>query len=127
MGVVGKLIADSRRETAVFRALGATRLDIAQIYFTYSLNIAILISVLSVTAGAVIAYLISQRLSPDLTVTAMLVYNSTDLSKQFSLFGLDPIYIGFVCLLILVSVAIATLIPLITNIRRNPIGDMRDE
>lgn len=127
MGIVGKLIADSRRETAVFRALGATRFDIAQIYFTYSLNIAMMIAAMSVVIGAITAYFISQKLSPELSVTAALVYNTSDLSRQFTLFGLDPVYIGFVCLLILVAVAIATLIPLITNIRRNPIRDMRDE
>lgn len=32
MGTLGKIIADSRRETAVFRSLGAKRLDISQIY-----------------------------------------------------------------------------------------------
>lgn len=127
MGIVGKIIADSRRETAVFRALGATRSSIAQIYLTYSVFIAASISIVAVLLGAFGAYLISQKLSPDLSVTAALAYNASDLNKQFTLFGIDWIYIAVVVGLIVLAALLSTVLPLLTNVRRNPIRDMRDE
>lgn len=127
MGVIGKMIADSRRETAVFRALGATRLHIAQIYFTYSFYIGLIISMLSLLIGAIVAYVISQKLSPDASVAAVLAYNSQDVLRPFTFFGFEPLYIVLVFGLIMASTFLATLLPLLTNVRRNPIRDMRDE
>lgn len=127
MGIVGKIIADSRRETAVFRALGATRGAIAQIYFTYSLFIAGIMAVLSLGLGAAAAYLISQRLTPDASVTAVLAYNAADVHKQFTFFGIDARVCLLVGGLIVVASLLSTIGPLLSNVRRNPIRDMRDE
>lgn len=127
MGVVGKIIADSRRETAVFRALGATRSSIAQIYLTYSIFIALFITALAIVLGMVGAAAISQKFSPSLSVTAVLAYNAADIHKKFLLFGIDPLYILVILGLIIVAALLSTLLPLLTNIRRNPIRDMRDE
>lgn len=127
MGVVGKIIADSRRETAVFRALGATRSSIAQIYLTYSVFIAIFIALLAILLGAVGALLVSNRYSPDISVNAVLAFNASDIHKQFTLFGIEPTYLLVVFGLVVTAALLSTLIPLLTNIRRNPIRDMRDE
>lgn len=127
MGVVGKIIADSRRETAVFRALGATRSSIAQIYLTYSIFIALFISALAFAIGALGAYLISQRYSADMSTTAVVAYNAADINKKFTLFGVDPQYILLVFVLVIAAALLSTLLPLLTNVRRNPIRDMRDE
>ncbi len=127
MGIVGKIIADSRRETAVFRALGATRLTIAQIYLTYSLFIAGIISVMAFGIGFVGAAFINEALSPDLSVSAVLAYNSEDVHRKFTLFGIDPTYMALIVGLVVLASLLSTVIPLLTNIRRNPIGDMRDE
>ncbi len=127
MGVVGKIIADSRRETAVFRALGATRGSIAQIYVTYGLYIAAAIGALAVAIGSLGAYLVSNYVSPMLSVTAVLAYNAADVHKQFTVFGMDLAQIGFVFVLIVLAALLSTVLPLLTNVRRNPIRDMRDE
>lgn len=127
MGVVGKIIADSRRETAVFRALGATRSSIAQIYLTYSVFIAIFIAALAFAIGALGAYLISQRFTADISTSAVIAYNAADINKKFTLFGVDPLYILLVLGLIIAAALLSTLVPLLTNVRRNPIRDMRDE
>lgn len=82
MGVVGKIIADSRRETAVFRALGATRSSIAQIYLTYSTFIALFITVVATLIGLLGAYLLSHKFSPDLSVSAVITYNAADIHKS---------------------------------------------
>ena len=127
MGVIGKLIADSRRETAVFRALGATRGSIEQIYFTYSVFLALFIAFIALVIGASGAFLISQRYSPDASLVAVLAYNAKDINKEFILFGLDPLYIGLIVGLVVLAALIATMIPVFSNVSRNPMRDMRDE
>lgn len=127
MGIVGKIIADSRRETAVFRALGATRSSIAQIYLNYSLFIAVFITLLATAIGSFGALWVHTKFSDDISVAAVLAYNASDVHKQFKLFGIDPLYIGIVIGLIVLATLLSTVIPLLTNVRRNPIRDMRDE
>ncbi|MGB4759138.1 MAG: ABC transporter permease [Candidatus Saccharimonadales bacterium] len=127
MGTLGKIIADSRRETAVFRALGAKRLDISQIYLTYALLMSGLIAIVSITAGALGAWYVNKLYSPSLSINAVLAYNARDTSTQFTTFGINTFYLGIIVALIVASALISAAIPLLTNMRRNPIRDMRDE
>jgi hypothetical protein len=127
MGTLGKIIADSRRETAVFRALGARRLHISQIYLTYACIIGVFIIVLSGLVGCIGAEVVSKRLEPGLSVGAVLAYNAADVHKQFSLFGLNALYLGSIAVIIMATSLLGSLLPLLLNMRRNPIRDMRDE
>jgi hypothetical protein len=127
VGTLGKIIADSRRETAVFRALGAKRLHISQIYLTYAVLISVLIMVFSFIVGAVAAKVVSAKLEPGISVGAVLAYNASDVHKRFSLFGLNGGYIAGIAVIILATALVGALLPLVTNMRRNPIRDMRDE
>jgi len=127
MGTLGKIIADSRRETAVFRALGSRRLHISQIYLTYACIIGVFIIVLSGLAGCIGAEVVSKRLEPGLSVGACLAYNAADVHKQFSLFGLNLWYLGGIAVIIMATSVLGSLLPLLLNMRRNPIRDMRDE
>lgn len=127
MGIVGKIIADSRRETAVFRALGATRFTIVQMYLTYSLFIAGFVMLLAFAIGLLAAYMLNRMLAPNISVTAVLAYGAQDVHKQFTFFGVELLYSGIVCGLITVAALCSTILPLLMNIRRNPIRDMRDE
>ncbi len=127
MGTVGRMIADSRRETAVFRAIGAKRMDIAQIYLLYTAILSLLISGFAVLGGAVAAMIVQHRLGQEITVQALVAYNARDLNQTFSLFDFylpDMLFLTAIAVGIgLISVAI----PLIRNVRRNPIRDMRDD
>jgi hypothetical protein len=127
MGTVGRMIADSRRETAVFRAIGAKRLDIAQIYLLYTALLSIMISAFAVLGGLVAAMVTQRYFAEEITVQALVAYNARDLNQTFSLFGFywpDLLFLTAIAIGIgLVSVAI----PLIRNVRRNPIRDMRDD
>lgn len=127
MGIVGKIIADSRRETAVFRALGATRFTIAQIYLTYSLFIAAFVMMLSFVIGSGLALALSHKLSPDASIAAVLAYSAQDVHKQFTFYGVDMMYVVVILVLIALAALLSTALPLLTNIQRNPIRDMRDE
>lgn len=127
MGNVGKIIADSRRETAVFRALGAKRLDISQIYVTYVLLIGLLVTICSLLVGGLAAWWLDAHYSPGLSVTAVITYNAADITKKFSLFGVDLLYLLAIAGLAILAGLISAILPLLTNMRRNPIRDMRDE
>jgi len=127
LGTVGKIISDSRRETAVFRAIGAKRSDVVQIYLTYVFFLAILIFMFAILVGGGIAIYVQSQYASSFTVSALIAFNSTDLNKQFSLFGFS--LKGVLSILVIaVSGAIASaIIPLISNLRRSPMKDMRDE
>lgn len=127
MGNIGKIIADSRRETAVFRSLGAKRIDIAQIYLTYTLLVSLLVAGLAMVLGSVVALYVSSRYSDELTITAILASNATDTSRTFSMYGINPLYILAIFGLIIITGILSAGLPLLTNTRRNPIRDMRDE
>lgn len=71
--------------------------------------------------------ILSNHFSPSLSASAVLAYNSQDLQKQFTLFGVDISYMLIIFGLILIATLLSTVIPLLTNIRRNPMRDMRDE
>jgi hypothetical protein len=127
MGTIGRIIADSRRETAVFRAIGAKRRDIAQVYFLYTLMVALLIAAASTVLGYAISQFINGRYSPSVTVDALVAFNVSDLSQKFSMSSLYLKDVVYVSGLIIAAALLASLLPLVTNLRRNPIRDMRDE
>ena len=127
MGTVGKIIADSRKETGVFRAVGAKRLDIAQIYLLYAGLLASLAFLVSLIIGVGIALLIDFKLSPTLSIQAVLAFNSPNADKTFHLFGLSPFDLLGIYVFAVVTGLASAILPLLTNLRRNPIKDMREE
>ncbi len=127
MGTVGRMIADSRRETAVFRAIGAKKLDIAQIYVLYTIMLSLLICAFAVIAGMVLAGFVHGRYASDITVEALVAYNAQDLSREFKLYTFYwPDMLQLIGLALMGGV-ISAVFPLIRNLRRNPIRDMRDD
>lgn len=127
VGTVGRTIADSRRETAVFRAIGAKKIDIVTVYLIYTFFLSMMIFLFALIAGFAIAQLAHAQLSPELTVQALVAYNANDLTKTFDLYSF---YIPDMAQLIGLSLAggaLSAFFPLLRNLRRNPIRDMRDE
>jgi hypothetical protein len=126
-GTIGKIIADSRKETSVFRAVGAKRLDIAQIYLLYTLILASLSFLIAGTIGLAGALYVNATYSPALSAQAVLAFNSHNLGKTFTLIGLNPLdflkIYGFVLAVSLISASV----PLSSNLSRNPVKDMREE
>jgi hypothetical protein len=126
-GNIGKIIADSRRETAVFRSLGAKRFHIVQIYLTYVAIICALVAGLSIAVGAGAAYAVSTTQSPALSAIAVQAFNARNVHQTFSLFGLDPLHLAVIAACVLAAGLLSSALPLLTNMRRNPISDMRDD
>lgn len=127
MGMIGRIIADARKETAVFRALGASRLSISQIYLVYTLYLGILTVLIALVLGFGIALFVDSKLSPDASITMALLFNASDLAKQFHFYGLDFIDVGIISAAIIGAALLGSLIPIAHNVRRNPIKDMREE
>ena len=125
--IISRTIADSRKESAVFRALGATRLDISQIYFVYTMIVALLTALFSIAAGLIVVYIADNVFASQITATLRIAMTPKDLATTFHFWTIDWAIIGAVALSIIAAAVLACLIPLIRNTRRNPIKDMRDE
>lgn len=127
IGMIGRIIADARKETAVFRATGATRFMVAQIYLMYTLYLVLIMIALSLAIGFSVSLWLNSVYSPDASVNMALMFNIADLNKPFLFYGLDVYDIGVVSATVLTAALIGASVPIAGNIRRNPINDMRDE
>lgn len=124
--IVSRTLSDSRKETAVYRSLGASRWTIFRIYFTYVSMLACLTVVLSIVLGLTGAYFVAKYYGISLY---------EDLSSVFGVVGkinsVDLLYVNWVYSISLVVAIfavcyVAMLIPLIVNTRRDIISDIRD-
>ena len=127
MLTISRTVADSRKESAIFRALGATRLDIAQIYVMYTLLLAGLIALFAIVAGLIGAGVIDVLYSADFSTAARYIIMPRDLNTTFQLFTFDPLIIALAAVSIVAAALIGSILPLVRNTRRNPMKDVRDE
>lgn len=124
---ISKTIADSSKEIAVFRALGARRRDIAQIYFTYGGMLACNALVTALLLGLIgvftLDYLIGDTMAAELIKTV----GAYTLEVPLGLVGFEPLWIvGGVAALALASF-IGVSIPVIATLRRKLITILREE
>lgn len=124
---MARVIIDSRRETAVFRAIGAKRRDIMAIYLLYCAIVAMRIVMFSAALGLGAALVVQALYSSQVTDYAKVAYGVFDKGQTFSFIGLNPIHALLLAACITSLSIVAVLPPLIRNVRRNPINDMRDE
>jgi hypothetical protein len=124
---MARVIIDSRHETAVFRALGAKRIDIVRIYVGYSFIVSLIVALFALILGGVGAVVVEALYGAQTTNYAKVAYGTFDQLQPFSFIGINIYLIVLVIAAIIVISLIATLPPLIRNVRRNPIRDMRDD
>lgn len=124
---MARVMSDSRHETAIFRAVGARRGDIAKIYLSYSLIIAVRIILVALVLGLIISLIINSKTASDLTIQAKLGYGLFNQNLDFKLFGLNPIWLGVLSLAIVVMSLVAVIPPMLRNVVRNPIKDIKDQ
>lgn len=127
MGMVGRVITDSRRETAVFRAIGAKRNDIRLIYTLYVVTFSLIIAGLALAIGFSGALLYSNSVSESLTASARLMFIESNETSPFVLVDLWPEAVGLTTAMIVLAGFAAMLLPLARNLARSPLKDMRDE
>ena len=120
-------MAENRKEIAVYRAMGAKRRDVTSIYLVYIMLVALRTVVVSVALGMLIAFAIDYFYGKVLTDTAVTVFGIIDDAPTVSLFNLEsPLLLIIIGSIVAVSL-IASVQPLIRNVLRSPIRDMRDE
>ncbi len=127
MGMVGRIMTDSRRETAVFRAIGAKRNDIRAIYYIYTLLLSLIIATTSIAIGIGLGAWLDSLLSSEATIQAQLAFGTQDSSIEFHFFGWWFLGLLSVIGIVIAAGFISVLLPLSRNVRRNPINDMRDD
>lgn len=124
---IGRVIADGRRETAIFRAIGFKRTDIVQIYLLYGLVISIGVAIFALAIGFLSVYVIDSIYAPSLTSQAQYSFGDLTAAKRIELLAWDIKQLGLILLVCLATGIVGSIIPLLRNIRRSPLRDMRDE
>ncbi|RYX79218.1 ABC transporter permease [bacterium] len=127
MGMVGRVIADGRRETAVFRAIGATRNDLRLVYTIYTLLFSLIIICISVMIGFGMALFVESTYASDISTSMHLAFITAPLEESFHLIGFWPEMLAMAAGLIILAGLVSMQVPLMRNLARNPIKDMRDE
>lgn len=127
MGMVGRIMTDSRRETAVFRAIGAKRNDIRAVYYTYTLLLSLVIAATSILIGVGLAAWLNSSLVSEATIQAQLAFGTKDTSLEFAFFGIWTTGLLSVVGIVVLAGFVGVLLPLSRNVSRNPINDMRDD
>lgn len=125
---VGKLVADSRKEIGIFRAIGAEKGDISQIYFTYSS----LITLTGFLIGFMIALFINTVLSlwrgEELFYWLVIASPKIDIAKPILTFVGLPILETLAILIIITLVGfLAALFPSFRASSIKPIEALRSE
>ena len=126
-GLIGRMVSEGRRESAVFRAIGARRSDIGLIYGTYTTFLAFRVMIFALVLGFVLALVTDIMFSPDATTGARLAYAAAGTDKTFHFIGIFSWYIPLILTAILIVSLLASIIPIILGARRNPINDMRND
>lgn len=124
---MARVMAENRKETAVYRAMGAKRSDIVAIYLIYSVIIAIRIAFFAALLGVFAAFIINSLYSETLTSVAIVSFGNSVSNLSFSLFNLSSPFLLLIIIIIVAVVLVAVIQPLIRNVVRSPINDMRDE
>lgn len=124
---ISRIMSENRKETAVYRAMGARRRDVTIIYIMYSLLVALYIAIVSLVVGVIAAWLVDYFYGSHLSNIAVTAFGIIDQAPKFSVFRVDSPLIALTILSIFVVSIIASIQPLIRNVRRNPVYDMRDE
>ena len=124
---VGRTIVDGRHETAIFRVIGFKRVDIASIYIVYTILLSLLVTTCAFGLGIIGAHLLDSQFAPGLTAQAQYGFNELSSAKRISLVGYDWHQLGLIAIICLATGLLSVVLPLIRNVRRSPIRDMREE
>ena len=126
-GVFGRVIADSRKEVAIFRAIGAANRQIFMIFIVYSVIVSCIIGLLAIVLGYLWACVLQLLLGSQLTEIAYISYGTTMSSLRVNLISLDTNALWWV-IPVVVGVGVVSMVgTLPTLMRRSVIEDIRDE
>jgi hypothetical protein len=124
---ISKLMSDNRREIAVFRALGARQHDIAQIYFTYGIMLAIQSLIVAMGLSVVAALLFSSRFADSFNSSLVQAVGAYADPGTSSLVAVKPLWLAGVAAVLFAATMIGVAIPVLLSRRRNLVSVMREE
>lgn len=127
MFTISKVIADSTKEVAVFRALGARRRDIAQIYYTYGCMLAVSALLFAAIIGAVCAYAVNAIFGDRFAATLVQSVGAYTQEPRVNLLGIEPLWITGVVGALLVAAFVGITIPVLAALKRKLITILREE
>ncbi len=122
---VSRIMTENRKETAIYRAMGAKRRDVTAIYLTYVLLVALWIVFVSLSLGIMAALASDYFYGQILSDTAATAFGIVDSTPRFSLFHIKLISLLFIAGSILAISLFASILQLIRNVRSIPIQYMR--
>ncbi len=125
MNTINRVLCDSRKETAVLRAIGYTRTDIAKIYIRYALIYATIVGAASFMIGNLVALLICIINRASFNSFLMVNFGVFE-NLNVPLYGFNVLTL--VCALIVVLCGLlSVMLPLYLNTRRHIAKDLREE
>lgn len=124
---MSRVMHDNRKETAIYRAMGARRKDIAMIYLYYTIVIALYVAFSSLTMGIIISFIIDKTYGQQLSAIASMSFGVNNKGTTLTLFDLSSPMLIYIFLTIIVVCLISVAQPLLRNVLRPPIQDMRVE
>lgn len=123
---IGRTIVDGRHETAVFRAIGFKRIDIMLVYLLYAIIVSVLVAIFAAVVGFTGAYLLDGQLASQLTAQAQYGFGAINSNNKIQLIGVDTRQIVLILSACVLTGLFSVIPPLIRNVRRSPIRDMRE-
>ena len=125
--LIGRSVADSRHEVAVFRAIGFKRIDIALITVVYVLLVAILIILVASGVGYALAYYANSTYSTKLAQWLTYMFGLNNTPASVSLIHFDKLVVGYLAGIVLGASLLAAIIPTILSVRRSPLKNLKEE
>jgi ABC-type antimicrobial peptide transport system permease subunit len=127
MFTISKVIADSTKEIAVFRALGARRRDIAQIYYTYGGMLGVSALLMALIFGVLGAYIVQAMLGQKFAATLIQSVGAYTQNPHISLLGIEWSWLLGIAVAFCVAMAVGITIPVLAALKRKLITILREE
>lgn len=124
---IGKVVADSSREIAVFRAIGAQRFDILQIYITYGLMLAGSALVMAFLIAAGVALALSMEYADQVNLAFVRVLGAYESDIKLWFVGFNWLWLGAIAGALLVTSFIGVLLPTLNAVQGRLNNKMREE
>ena len=127
---ISRIMADSRYETAIYRAIGARRGDIRRIYLVYVTISALIIGLIAVSLGFAMLLVINNSFSGAITAALQSALSLTGQDIAFNFLAMSSqtaAMCGLIILLIMATCWLSGITPIIRNTLRQPIDDLRSQ
>lgn len=123
--IINRILADSQKETAVFRAIGYRKSHITKIYLAYIAIYSLIVYTLAILITAIVPWIINAIFSEKLGLYFSVFFDAKEYTP-FNFASFEPLTLLIIFPILLIGL-IAAAIPLIINSRRNIIKNLRQE